>query len=288
MEQEFKHIPSELIDPPKNPVRVSTSETSIQELAESIKTHGLWQPITVFPVNGRYETLIGDRRQLACKLAGLSEIPCIVVDDAGTLSQVIRLTENIQRVDMSPVEEGAIIRELQELNNWGYKLLSAHLSKSIQWVRTRLYLMDLSPDLQILVHNKQLGVSHALLLGRITDETTRKRYTSEVLSQGTGMKTVELWVQLWEHAQQSPTADIISPEDPSTLPQSLPHKIRCQLCEQYYPVHNMISVVTCRDCVKILQEAKNASSSVSPNPDPYGGDSNIGMGDPDGAKANQA
>lgn len=283
MEQEFRRIKVELIDPPHNPVRLSANDTNVDELAESIKQHGLLQPITVFPVNGRFETLVGDRRQRACKAAGLEEIPCIIVDDPDKLTQVVRLTENIQREDMSPIEEGAILKDLQDLNNWGYKTLAAHLGKGVQWIRDRLSLIELPPDVTILVHNKQINIQHAKLLGRITDESTRKEYAQEVMKQGTSARTLELWVELWEHAQDSPDLSGDHPPEPSTLPQVKPHEMRCQLCEGFYPVKHLISIITCRGCLRIIQEVKRADISVASDTHPGDRDRDPGVGDTDGA-----
>lgn len=281
MKQEFKNIAADLIDPPKDAVRMDAASENLRELADSIKEMGLLQPITVFPVNGRFETLIGDRRQRACKIAELKEIPCIVVENPDTLTQVIRLTENIQRMDMSPIEEGAICKDLQKLNNWGYKLLAAHLGKSKQWVIDRLKLIDMPPDLQILVHNKQLGLSHALELNRIEDENTRKRYAEEVMRCGTSVKTLEGWVTMYLHAMQTPDIDMSHVEDPANLPQHVPHKIRCQLCEEYYVVRDVTSVIVCRGCIQVLREAKHHESGMAAGTDPGGANSAPGVDDKD-------
>lgn len=285
MEREFKLIPIDLIDPPKNPRRLNASGAGIEELASSIKQVGLLQPITVFPINGRYETVFGDRRQRACRQADLKEIPCIVVDDPSTLLQVIQLTENIQRMDMTPIEEAASVKDLQDLNNWGYKLLAAHLGKSTQWVRDRLALLEIPPDLQILVHNGQLGQSHALVLGKIEDANTRKNYAEEAMRCGTSVKTLEAWVDMYHHAMNAPDTSMERVEDPANLPQRAPHTIRCQFCEEHYELRFVTSVILCRDCINILREAKLNESRMATSTDPSNPDNDIGMDSEDRTEA---
>lgn len=284
MEQEYKVIPISLIDPPKNPVRMSAANARIDELVESIKSQGLLQPITVFPVNGRYETLIGDRRQRACKEAGLQEIPCIVIKDPTTLTQVIRLTENIQREDMSPIEEGASVKDLQDINNWGYKLLAAHLGKSTQWVRDRLALLDIPADVQILVHNKMIGIHHGLQLARIFDENTRKSYSEQVMNEGTSVKTLQWWCDMWVRAQETPGEDRGLFDDPSSLPPTKPTKVRCQLCEDYFEIKELRSIISCVGCLQIIKEAGRGRTTMATDPDLGGGDIDTGVGDTGGAK----
>lgn len=260
---------------------------NIDELAASIKTHGLLQPPTVFPVNGRYEVAYGDRRTRACKKIGMERIPCIVVDDPSTLTLVLRLTENIQRLDLSPIEEGANLKELQDTQGWGYKILAAHVGKSVMWVRDRLHLLELPPDITILVHQKLIGINHGLLLGKITDAPTRIQYAQETIQNGTGISTLKLWVELWEHTQESPMIDTEEGEDPRQNIQPQEHMIRCQVCEDYFKIHQLMSVIICRGCVQTIQEAKHGDATITAGPEPSNIASDPGLGNQGGETTHQ-
>ena len=268
MEQEFRFIPFALIDPPSDPGRLEPLDEEVRELADSIKSSFLINPLTVFAKGERFEVAAGHRRYLACKMAEKDPVPCIIIENIGNLARTILLTENVQRRDMTPIEEAAQIKELQELNSWGYKLLAAHIGKSTQWVRDRLALLDMPPDITILVHHKQLGISAALELARITDDNVRKSYTTEAISQGSSVATIKLWCDLWVHAQGTPGADGLSQTDVPVGISTPPPTTLCQLCDDRFTFEKVRSLIICTGCMTALAEAKRENARMAANPKP--------------------
>jgi ParB family chromosome partitioning protein len=111
-------IDIEKIQPDPHQPRKSLSEDSLKELAESIKAHGILQPVSVehIPNDGLYKIIAGERRFQAAKLAGLTEIPCVVLEEVATnRRKAIQLVENLQREDLSPVDKARGILEFKEL-----------------------------------------------------------------------------------------------------------------------------------------------------------------------------
>jgi ParB family chromosome partitioning protein len=279
METQFKQIPLDLIDPPSNPARMEPSDEEVQQLADSIATTLLINPLTVFAKNGRYEVSAGHRRYLACKLAKKETVPCIVIENIDNLARTIMLTENVQRRDMSPIEEAAQIAELQELNNWGYKVMAAHIGKSVAWVQARVALLNLPPDLTLLVHQRTIGINHAFELARVTDENTRKTYTREALQAGSSIATIRMWADMWEHAQQTPNQGNPYLQD-NPFDQPTPeHLMLCQTCEGKYRIHDLRTLILCKDCLRIIMEVKRGNSPDTFGIEPGGGDRHPNVGD---------
>jgi ParB/RepB/Spo0J family partition protein len=124
-------------------------DSGIDELAASIREKGLLQPITVRPVSGgRYEVVVGQRRFLACKKAGLGSIPCLVRDDLDDADAVtISLVENVHRADMSPLDKARALKSLYDRYK-SYEKVAKETSWSTQTIRKYMSLLDLPRDLQ--------------------------------------------------------------------------------------------------------------------------------------------
>ena len=274
VDQILKKIPTELIDPPPSPRRLEPSDTEIEALSDSIKSIGLINPITVAPQNGRFVVVAGHRRYLACK-------------HADNLHLVITLTENLARQDLSPIEEAATLKELQDSQGWGLKNLAKHTGKSTQWIRDRLALLDIPPDLQILVHTKQIGVAHAFVLANIDDDSARRTYAKEAISQSTGVKTLQLWVDLYIQSHSPIPGLQIEDNENGQEPTAQRYLIKCSICDDHFQPQQLRSLILCKDCLNHIVEAKRGNINlhgdahdVDPGRDPR-------LGDKDRAQAHE-
>lgn len=257
MKQAFRRIPLDQIDPPENVLRQYPLDEEIANLAESIATMGLINPLTVAPHDERFQVVAGHRRYLACCKLDLPDVPCILVKDADNLTMVISLTENLARKDLSPVEEAATLKELKDTQGWGTKSLAKHIGKSTRYIKDRLAVLKMQPDIQMQLHARQLGISHARLLSQIDDDVARKRYTLEAVRNGIGINTIKYWVELYAHAQQ--TYPQLNPdEETAQLPQETPkHLMRCTICEEPKQPYEMRTLLLCPGCLYHLMEAKH-------------------------------
>ena len=107
-----------MIDPDKNQPRKNFNEESLNELADSIKVHGVIQPIVVTKVDDRYKIIAGERRWRASKICGNKTIPCIIKNYTPQQIREISIVENLQREDLNPIESARAIKELMEEFNW--------------------------------------------------------------------------------------------------------------------------------------------------------------------------
>ena len=159
-----------LIDPNKDQPRKSFDRDSLEELAASIKDHGLLQPILVREYGeGRYQIIAGERRFRASKLAELDEIPAMIIDrDECSLAE-ISLIENIQRENLNPVEEALALRALAEQYGLTQEDLSLRVGKSRSAVANTVRLLDLPDEVLELVAAGKLSAGHARTLLALKD-----------------------------------------------------------------------------------------------------------------------
>ena len=166
-------------------VHKSIDEDSIRELSASFARHGVLQSVLVQPQEGRYELLIGVRRLLAARRAGLETIPALVLDEPLEPDEAIetRLIENLQREDLDPLDEAEAYLTLREM---GYSLaaIGRRLGKSRPYVSTRVRLLKLHPTLREAVRRRTLTPDHAHALLRLEDPEQQLALAEEVQAEG--------------------------------------------------------------------------------------------------------
>ena len=159
-----------------NPVQPRTvfDEDSLAELAESIRSYGILHPLTVRRRAGRYELVAGERRLRAARLAGLREVPCVLMDvnmeDAG----LIALIENLQRRDLDFLEEANGIRQLIRMFGMSQEEAARRLGKSQSAVANKLRILKLPEDLLETLRERGLSERHARALLRLPDDESRR------------------------------------------------------------------------------------------------------------------
>lgn len=193
-----KEIIEELIDirsirPASISVRLcntSIPPENVRELASSIREHGLIQSITVRPVKGGFEIIAGHRRYYACKLLRWKKIPARVVSFSDKDAFEIQLVENMQRMTMDPTEEAEAFRKYILDYGWGgVSQLARVISKSEQYVSSRIQILKLPREIIEQVSEDRLKVSHALELTSLTED--RQRIVArEIISKNLSLRQV--------------------------------------------------------------------------------------------------
>jgi ParB family chromosome partitioning protein len=141
-------LPISKIEPNPDQPRKEFDEEKLQELADSIKQHGVLQPILVRKTGSTYQIVAGERRYQASKLAGLKEIPAVIRDISDEDVFQLALIENLQRADLNPVEEAQGLRQLVDQKGWTQEKVAQVLSKSRSAVANTLRLLDLPEEVQ--------------------------------------------------------------------------------------------------------------------------------------------
>lgn len=181
---------ADLVPSPFQPRRLFTEE-ALTDLVESIREKGVLQPLlvrTTRTLNARYEIIAGERRYRASKLAGLSEVPVIVkeFDDQATLE--VALIENLQREDLSPLEEAEGYKRLLQEFDYTQDALAKVVGKSRSHVANMMRLLDLPITIKHLVENKQLTTGHARAL---LNAENAEALAEEIIQKGLNVRQAE-------------------------------------------------------------------------------------------------
>lgn len=181
---------NEIVANEKQP-RTHFEKEKIQELSVSIQQNGLLQPIVVRPFEGKYQIVVGERRYRACKLASLEEIPCIVQDYNEQQTATAAVVENIQRENLSPIEEALAYRQLLDTQNLTQEQLAEKLGKKQSTVANKLRLLNLPITVQEAVRRKDITERHARALLRLNSTAQQNNMLSEILRKGLNVEQTE-------------------------------------------------------------------------------------------------
>ena len=164
-EEGLRSVPVDALRPGKYQPRSHMDQTALAELAESIKTQGIMQPILTRPLpGGQYEIVAGERRWRAARLAGLSTVPTLVRDIPDEQALAASLIENIQREDLTALEEAAGIHRLVQEFGLTHQAVAERLGRSRAAVTNLLRLLDLAPPVRELLADGRIDMGHARAL----------------------------------------------------------------------------------------------------------------------------
>ena len=185
--EQLKAIPLDLIQRGQFQPRLDIKAESLQELAESIKSQGVVQPVLVRPVGdgGRYELVAGERRWRAAQIAGLNTIPAVIRQVTGAEAMSIGLIENIQREQLNPIEEAAALDRLVREFDMTHERVAKSIGRSRAAVSNLLRLLDLESATRELLEGGELEMGHAralLGLSALIQVKAARRIVSEGLS----------------------------------------------------------------------------------------------------------
>ena len=177
-----RDIPIDKIQPNPSQPRMTWHEETLKELAASITEHGVLQPILVRPAGDGYEIIAGERRWRASKIAKRETIPAIVerFDDATALE--IALIENLQREDLSPLDEAFIYNKMTTELGYSIRGLAGKLGKDKGYVENRLRLANAPDDVKEMVAQRYDTLTHAYELMKLEDKQRRRALVKRVLS----------------------------------------------------------------------------------------------------------
>lgn len=185
------NIATNSIIPNENQPRQDFDQGALKDLANSIKIHGIIQPITVRKINDKYELVAGERRWRASKLAGLEEIPCLVKDIDEEISTQIALIENIQREDLNPIEEAIAYKKL--LDNYGLTQedLAKQVGKSRSYIANTTRLLNLHEDIIEYIAKGELTPGHGKVLLSIKDKEEQLMLGKQIIEKNLNVRTTE-------------------------------------------------------------------------------------------------
>ncbi len=205
----LKEIPVDLLQRGRYQPRVDMREETLQELADSIRSQGLVQPIVVRPLDPaggelRYEIVAGERRWRAAQLAGLHAIPAIIRDIPDQAAVAMSLIENIQREDLNPMEEARALWRLVEDFDMTHATAAVAVGRSRVMVSNLLRLLELPDQVIAMLERRELGMGHAralLALDSVADQLTLAR---RVVNEGWSVRETERSIRLLPKSRRRP------------------------------------------------------------------------------------
>lgn len=196
-EESISKLKISLVDPKRDQPRKYFDKEALEQLSESIKENGLLQPILVREYgDGRYQIIAGERRFRASKLAGLNEIPAIVLERDDKRAAQIALIENIQREDLNPLEEALAYRSLAEEYEMTQEELSQKVGKSRSAIANSVRLLDLPDEILTMVASGELSAGHGRTLLGVQDKNAMILLAQKAVEEDLSVRVLEGLVKL--------------------------------------------------------------------------------------------
>ena len=216
MESQVQNVNIDLIIPNRFQPRLSFDEKALNELAESIKQHGIIQPLIVRQLADKYEIIAGERRYKAATLAGLSTVPVIVTNLSDAKSAEVALVENIQRKNLSSIEEALSYKRKIDKDNLTQEQLAKLLGLSQSTVANRLRLLNLSNEVQDALLKEKISERHARSLLQISDKNKQTELLNRIITERLTVRQLD---EIIKKELSSPST--YAEEIPSNLEQPL-------------------------------------------------------------------
>lgn len=195
-------LPISKVKPNKGQPRKTFDETELSELADSIKQNGILQPILVRKHGTSYEIVAGERRYQAAKLAGLDEVPVVIREISDEDVFKLALIENLQRSNLTPLEEARGYRQLLDEKDLTQEELSKILSKSRSAITNTLRLMDLPTEVQDLLEAGRITAGHARAILAVPTEEGRIRLAEKVVNENLSVRQTEHLAPLFSGTEE--------------------------------------------------------------------------------------
>jgi len=223
--RELQHLPLDLIQRGKYQPRRDMDPPALEELAQSIKNHGVMQPIVVRPVSGgRFEIIAGERRWRASQQAGLEKVPALVREVPDEAAIAMALIENIQREDLNPIEEAVALQRLQQEFQLTQQQVADAVGKSRVSISNLLRLIALPEEIKTLLSHGDLEMGHArALLGLPAEQQVEG--ARHVVARGLTVRQTEALVRQWLSSKETPKAEVKVDPDISRLEQRLAERL---------------------------------------------------------------
>lgn len=197
-------LPISQVEPGVKQPRKRFDDESLTDLAESIRTHGVIQPLTVRRLSsGYYQIIAGERRWRAAKLAGLSEVPAIIIEADDRTVMELGLIENLQREDLNPIEEANGYRVLIDEYGLTQEEVSRQVGKSRPAVANALRLLALPDPVHLLLEEGKLSAGHARAILSLSSGELQKRLSQRVVADGLSVRQTEALAKRLEQEEET-------------------------------------------------------------------------------------
>lgn len=251
-------IPMDKTDEPKGIIRLEIDTEEIKRLADSIAAIGLLQAILVRPDGERFEVVFGHRRYLATKLLGSAAIRATVKELTDAEAAMMRATENVDRVDISPIEEAAAYEDLYKTYDMSIDKIAQRMGKSASIIKRRLDLLKMPPCLQQAIHKKLIPYSVGEVLWSLGELSDIEYYLGFAIENGASTNTVRQWVKDALDKRRRKGKDDVGGRGWQSPMESRPVYIACDLCQGAMEIGQETLLRCCPTCTGFIKKAVEA------------------------------
>jgi ParB family transcriptional regulator, chromosome partitioning protein len=248
--REFRDLPLSMLDEPALPSRSEMDDAKLDELAASIRAHGLIQPIVVGRVGDRFQVIAGHRRWHACQRAGLAAVPCVVYPSMDVDLTVIQAHENSRREDLNAADEAAWFHDLFEgAAGRDVDKLCALVGEKRSYVENRLALFLGDPEIFAALQRGQIKIGVAHELNKLPDEKYRRFYLQQAIQGGATQSMIVGWIAEWKTMFAAPQGETPAGESSTPAMPTEPHNpFTCAICLKSNNVHLIVHVPMHQHC----------------------------------------
>ena len=175
--------------------RLAFDEEALNELADSIREHGIIQPLILRDLGNKYEIIAGERRFKAAELAGATEVPALIGQMDDQTSAELALIENIQRKDLSAIEEAKSYKKILDMGDFTQEELAKRMGKSQSTIANKMRLLALTNEAQMALMNNLISERHARCLLQIKDENTQKEVLNKIINERMTVRDTDNYIK---------------------------------------------------------------------------------------------
>ena len=190
-EKEIVMVALDDIIPNRFQPRLSFDEQGLNELAESIKQHGIIQPLVLRKIGDKFEIIAGERRYKASYIAGLTEVPAVIINLNDNESAEVAIVENIQRKDLSPIEEAKSYKKLLDRGYLTQDQLATRMGKTQATISNKLRLLNLDDEVQKALLNNKISERHARSILRVENKVLQREILNEIIDNRLNVRDTE-------------------------------------------------------------------------------------------------
>ena len=243
--------------------RIRFDEEKLEELSDSISKYGVIQPIVVRPVGNKFEIIAGERRFKASKLASKATIPAIIVNLSDKDSEEIALLENVQRQELSPIEEAVSYKRILDMGYITQEELARKIGKSQSTIANKIRLLNLDDEVQSYLLNNKISERHARSLLRIPDKEKQVEMLHRIVEERLTVKQTDKEI---EKLREEESQKVHKPIDLNVSVKSLSKNDSSSVTEEIENLFDEEEGENNMDIDKIMREAKDINENPAPAP----------------------
>ncbi|MBA7608300.1 Nucleoid occlusion protein [subsurface metagenome] len=251
----LRHINLSSLDLPEFEAHNNIPEHQLTEISDSIKKIGVIEPVIVRKKNKRYEIVAGCIRYRAAKLAGLKAVPCIILSLSDDEAEIMKIHENLKRINLDHVDQGNTFIMLREKFNMTEEGISSIVGKSVSYISNHINLVSQDKELAADVKSGLLSFSQARELLKVSDIATRRYYQKYCEREGATVEILRQWIKEYKDRQ---AIDVKSEPSSSSTPiryeQHSDLRI-CEACDKPTKITDIRQVFYCPSCHTAIKQA---------------------------------